>query len=290
MQYCLVTLRSISILICLLPFIWGCGNGTETPQKPKVITQKIAVQKDAVSLTQKPKVITQKIVVQKDAVSLTQKPKKVIDKTVDKPLSEEPKVLPSEKPKESLLKKPEKPKTVLAEKSEEPTLKKPEQKLGQKVDTLFDVSKTVDDLADKKTIAVLSKTVDEKKSLEEKFVYNPIGKIDPFEPLVRAQPVPRAIKKKKSKRRIPRTPLEMVDLSQLRLTGIIRASSGNKAMVEEASGKGYVIAKDTYIGIHSGRVTQILNDRVIVEEEVENSLGNLTIQKRELKFQKPTGE
>jgi len=262
MQYCLVTLRSISILICLFPFIWGCGNGTETPQKPKVITQKIAVQKD-----------------------------KVIDKTVDKPLSEEPKVSPSEKPKELLLKKPE---------------QTPEQKLGQKVDTLFDVPKTealklksivpktVDDVADKKPIAVLSKTVDEKKSLEEKFVYNPMGKIDPFEPLVKAEPVPAsvsmAIKKKTSKRRIPRTPLEMVDLSQLRLTGIIRASSGNKAMVEEASGKGYVIAKDTYIGIHSGRVTQILNDRVIVEEEVENSLGNLTIQKRELKFQKPTGE
>jgi len=274
MQYCLVTLRSISILICLFPFIWGCGNETETPQKPKVITQKIAVQKDA--------------------VSLTQKPKKVIDKTVDKPLSEEPKVLPSEKPKEPLLKKPEKLKAVLAEKSEEPTLKKPEQKLGQKVDTLFDVSKTVDDLADKKTIAVLSKTVDEKKSLEEKFVYNPMGKIDPFEPLVKAEPVPAsvsmAIKKKKSKIRIPRTPLEMIDLSQLKLTGIIRASSGNKAMVEEASGKGYVIAKGTYIGIHSGRVIQILNDRVIVGEEVEDSLGNLTIQKRELKFQKPAGE
>ena len=61
-------------------------------------------------------------------------------------------------------------------------------------------------------------------------------------------------------------------------------------MVEEASGKGYVIAKGTYIGIYSGRVIQILNDRVIVEEEVEDSLGNLTIQKRELKFQKPTGE
>ena len=241
MQYCLVTLRSISILICLFPFIWGCGNGTETPQKPKVITQKIAVQKDA--------------------VSLTQKTKKVIDKTVDKPLSEEPKVSPPEKPKEPLLIKPEKPKAVLA---------------------------------DKKPIAVLSKTVDEKKSLEEKFVYNPIGKIDPFEPLVKAEPVSAsvsmAIKKKKSKIRIPRTPLERVDLSQLRLTGIIRASSGNKAMVEEASGKGYVVAKGTYIGIHAGRVIQILNDRVIVEEEVEDSLGNLTIQKRELKFQKPAGE
>ncbi len=286
MQYCLVTLRSISILICLFPFIWGCGNGTETPQKPKVITQKIAVQKDA--------------------VSLTQKTKKVIDKTVDKPLSEEPKVSPSEKPKEPLLKKPEKPKVVLAEKPEEPTLKKPEQKIGQKVDTLFDVPKTealkpksvvpktVDDLADKKPIAVLSKTVDEKKSLEEKYAYNPMGKIDPFEPLVKAEPVPAsvsmAIKKKESKRRIPRTPLEMVDLSQLRLTGIIRASSGNKAMVEEASGKGYVIAKGTYIGIHSGRVIQILNDHVIIEEEVEDGLGNLTFQKRELKFQKPAEE
>jgi hypothetical protein len=57
-----------------------------------------------------------------------------------------------------------------------------------------------------------------------------------------------------------------VDLSQLKLVGIIRASSGNRAMVEEASGRGYVIKKGTFIGINCGRVGQILKDRVIVDE------------------------
>jgi hypothetical protein len=65
---------------------------------------------------------------------------------------------------------------------------------------------------------------------------------------------------------IPHTPLQKVDLSQLKLSGIIRASSGHKAMVEEASGKGYVIEKGTFIGINCGRVAQILKDRIIVDE------------------------
>jgi hypothetical protein len=65
---------------------------------------------------------------------------------------------------------------------------------------------------------------------------------------------------------IPHTPLQKADLSQLKLTGIIRASSGNRAMVEEASGRGYVIEKGAFIGINCGRVAQILKDRIIVDE------------------------
>ena len=65
---------------------------------------------------------------------------------------------------------------------------------------------------------------------------------------------------------IPHTPLQKADLSQLKLVGIIRASSRNRAMVEEASGRGYVIEKGTFIGINCGRVGRILKDRVIVDE------------------------
>jgi len=76
----------------------------------------------------------------------------------------------------------------------------------------------------------------------------------------------------------------------LKLVGIIRAESGNRALVEEATGKGYIIKKGTYIGINAGRVSEILGDRVIVEEEDEDFSGAVTIRKRELKLQKPLGE
>lgn len=120
--------------------------------------------------------------------------------------------------------------------------------------------------------------------------YDPAGKIDPFLPLYKDEPVAAAKVEKKVKRRLPLTPLEKVDLSQLKLVGIIRAPSGNKGMVEEASGKGYIVKKGTYIGIRAGRVIEILKDRLIVLEEVETALGTYELQKRELTIQKPPGE
>jgi len=120
-------------------------------------------------------------------------------------------------------------------------------------------------------------------------VYNPQGRIDPFIPLFKEEG-PLAGDEKEKKGRIPRTPLEMIDLGQLKLVAVMRAPSGNKALVEEASGKGYIIAKGTYLGVNSGRVVKILKDRVIIEEKVESIVGKSTIQERELKLQKPLGE
>jgi type IV pilus assembly protein PilP len=118
-------------------------------------------------------------------------------------------------------------------------------------------------------------------------------KLNPFEPLFSKEKpeVPQATApRKEKKRRIPQTPLERVDLGQLKLTAIIRSPSGNKALVEVASGKGYIIKEGTYIGVHSGKVKKILKDRVVVEEEVENAIGEISIDQRELILQKPLGE
>jgi type IV pilus assembly protein PilP len=60
--------------------------------------------------------------------------------------------------------------------------------------------------------------------------------------------------------------------------------------VEEASGKGYIISRGTYIGIHSGQVVEIQEDGVIVEERHEDMYGDVDIRRRELKFQRPSGD
>ncbi len=118
--------------------------------------------------------------------------------------------------------------------------------------------------------------------------YDAKGKIDPFEPLFRDKPV--SDKKEKHKKRMPLTPLERIDLSQLKLVGIIMASSGNRALVEEASGKGYVIKNGTYIGINSGKVVTIRKEKVVVEEEIEDVFGKTKLRQREIKLPKPPGE
>jgi type IV pilus assembly protein PilP len=123
------------------------------------------------------------------------------------------------------------------------------------------------------------------------FSYNPEGKIDPFAPLLKDEPVKVLLgDKPKREKREPTTPLEQIDLSQLKLTAIIRTPSGLKAMVEESTGKGYIVGIGTYMGIHSGKVMNILKDRIVVEEDVEDALGNVASRNSELKIQKPSGE
>ena len=101
-------------------------------------------------------------------------------------------------------------------------------------------------------------------------LYNPEGKIDPFAALFKEEKLAagdgEAMRMGKAGICIPHTPLQKADLSQMKLVGIIRASSGDRAMVEEASGRGYVIEKGTFIGINCGRVGRILKDLVIVDE------------------------
>lgn len=112
-------------------------------------------------------------------------------------------------------------------------------------------------------------------------LYPPPGPVPPTPP--RPEPP-------KHEPRSEPTPLEKVDLSQLKLVATLRASSGNKALVEDSTGKGYVINKGTYIGINKGSVIEITNESVIVEEQLVTITGDVKIQKREIKLQKAPGE
>ena len=116
-------------------------------------------------------------------------------------------------------------------------------------------------------------------------LYDPTNKIDPFKPLFKETPklhsetatYANTVTK-------PTQALEKIDLSQLKLTGIILAASGNKALVKEASGRGHVISTGSRIGIHGGRVAQVFKDRVIVIEEMIDVAGRLFFQHTEIKL------
>jgi type IV pilus assembly protein PilP len=130
-----------------------------------------------------------------------------------------------------------------------------------------------------------------KESMAVAGTYDPNDRFDPFEPLFKDEPeAPISTQNSKRKKRMPQTPLERVALSQLKLSAIMRTSKGNSAIVEDATGKGYVIKKGTYIGLNSGRVIQIDRDGIVVEEEIEDLMGEFKIKNTELKLQKPAGE
>ena len=141
-----------------------------------------------------------------------------------------------------------------------------------------------------------AETFDTKKLIPDLAIgYDSKGRIDPFIPLVKEEPVKvektalidakGEVREKRAK-----TPLEKIELDQLALKAIILAPSGNKALVEESTGKGYIISKGTYIGRNEGRVVKILKDRIVVEELTENFEGKMVAKEKEIKLPKPPGE
>ena len=116
-------------------------------------------------------------------------------------------------------------------------------------------------------------------------VYDPKEKIDPFEPLFEETPKTKTASATYADTdHKPTTDIEKIDLSQLRLAGITLAASGNKALVQEASGRGHVISKGTRIGTHGGWVSAVLKDKVIVKEKMKDIRGKFFFQKTELKI------
>jgi type IV pilus assembly protein PilP len=109
---------------------------------------------------------------------------------------------------------------------------------------------------------------------------------DPFEPLFNGKHG-RVVAKKKRAKRVPRTPLETLDLSQVKLVAVLLSDKGNTALVEDATGKGYAIKEGTYIGMNTGRVVEILKDRFIVLEEIKDVHGKIIPQKTVIKLNKP---
>jgi Tfp pilus assembly protein PilP len=95
--------------------------------------------------------------------------------------------------------------------------------------------------------------------------YDPTGKPDPFKPFILASAAP---EEAPTVVRRQLTPLQKMPLSEIQagLKAIIWGQLGSKALVEDATGKGYVVQEGTYVGQHDGIVKKIYQDRIIVEE------------------------
>jgi type IV pilus assembly protein PilP len=120
--------------------------------------------------------------------------------------------------------------------------------------------------------------------------YSGKGKTDPFEPLLREEAAQASAARLTAKKRAPQSPLEKIDLGQLKLVAIIASATGNRALVEEASGKGYILREGTYVGLNSGKVVDIALEKIVVEEEYEDVYGKTVLQKKEITLPKPPGE
>lgn len=125
--------------------------------------------------------------------------------------------------------------------------------------------------------------------VEEDKLYSGNNKIDPFLPLIKSDSTG-PDDEDGDKKRVPQTPLERFDLGQLKLSAVVETSDGNSAVIVESSGRGYVVKVGAYVGLNGGQVTEIKNDRVIIEEPMgKNERGEIKVNVVELILPKPAG-
>src|SRR5262245_6286318 len=95
------------------------------------------------------------------------------------------------------------------------------------------------------------------------YSYNPVGKTDPFRPLLPAPPT----------KHLKLKPLQKFELSQLKLIAVVTGTGSPYAMVEDPKGKGHVVRRGDLIGKNWGRVVGISERKLVVREETYDYLG-----------------
>jgi type IV pilus assembly protein PilP len=109
-------------------------------------------------------------------------------------------------------------------------------------------------------------------------LYDPSGKPDPFQPPVLESTLEQMLRTKKL------MPLEQFEVSEFQLVSIVTGPGGNKAMVQDASGKGYLLTVGSKIGKNQGRVVAIVPRQVLIEEKTKDFLGRTGTKVQVLKI------
>jgi len=116
-----------------------------------------------------------------------------------------------------------------------------------------------------------------KKKATAAYVYDPTGKADPFRPFILEIKGPPAVTK-------PLQPLQRYEISQLQLVGIIWMPENPRAMLEDATGKGFIVTKGSLVGMNDGKVSEIFQDEVIITEKSTDILGETKIRDIKLRL------
>jgi type IV pilus assembly protein PilP len=106
----------------------------------------------------------------------------------------------------------------------------------------------------------------------EVFKYELTGRPDPFVPFIEPQVATKLDPNEIVEEDIELTGMQLFEPGQLKLVAVLFAPDKKIAMVEDVTGKGYVIHEGILIGRH-GVVDQITTDQVIITETTRTRAG-----------------
>ncbi len=101
------------------------------------------------------------------------------------------------------------------------------------------------------------------------FVYNPIGKRDPFRSFISGR--------LDEEIRAP-TPLQRFDIEELLLVGIVWGIDHPRALIADPDQTSHVVERGTYIGKNWGKVSEITSRAVVITEEYQTIEGELVTE------------
>lgn len=103
------------------------------------------------------------------------------------------------------------------------------------------------------------------------YLYNPVGKRDPFRNLIDEIRAERSSTEKV----LCNEPLCGYDLEQLTLVAVVSGDANPVAMVEDPAKVGHVVHRNSRVGKQGGKVTQIQRDCVVVTEYFQTPDGKV---------------
>ena len=86
-----------------------------------------------------------------------------------------------------------------------------------------------------------------------------------------------------------RGPLEQYDVNQLSLLAVVWNTGTARALVQDPSGKSYIVGSGTRIGKNEGRVIDIDDNLLVVKETYVDFLGQETTKDIELRIRRSEG-
>jgi type IV pilus assembly protein PilP len=116
---------------------------------------------------------------------------------------------------------------------------------------------------------------------EQGYLYDPVGKRDPFRSFI--------LDRLKELDSASKGPLEQFDLSQLSVNGIVWQTSRQRALILDPSGQGYIIEEGDAIGKNDGRVIAIDDNVVVVREAYVDFHGEKTTKEIEMRVRQSQG-
>jgi Tfp pilus assembly protein PilP len=120
---------------------------------------------------------------------------------------------------------------------------------------------------------------EEVKVEKEVYAYDSKGRRDPFFPLTETMKI-------KPPRKIGSSPVENVDVEDIRLIAIAWDNQQYYAMITLPDNKSYTVRKGMSLGLYGGKIRDITRDTVIISEQVKDYIGRIKTKETILRLRK----